>query len=49
MNDTVNEIDNLYNIRTDILSDINDLSSYFVNKNRFIIFYLNIRLIIISK
>lgn len=43
MNDTINELEYLYDFRSDILYDINDLSSYFVNKNGFIIFNLNIR------
>lgn len=43
MNETINELDNLYEIRTNIVSDIIDLKSFFVNKDGFTIFHLNIR------
>lgn len=43
MNDTINELDNLYGIRTNIISDIIDLKSFLVNKDGFTIFHLNIR------
>ena len=43
MNDIINELDNLYEIKTNIISDIIDLKSLFVNKDGFTIFHLNIR------
>lgn len=41
MNHDVDKLDNLYDIKSDLLTDVYDLSSYFDNKYGFTIFYLH--------
>jgi len=43
MHDIIDELDKVYDYKTNILTDINDLSLNIENKNDFIIFHLNIR------
>lgn len=40
---TLDKLNNLYNIKTNIISDINELNSDFLNINEFIVFHLKIR------
>lgn len=43
MHDIIDELDKVYDPKTNILTDINDLGLYIDNNNGFIIFHLNIR------
>jgi len=43
MHDIIDELDKIYDLKTNILTDINDLGLYIDNNNGFIIFHLNIR------
>jgi len=43
MHDIIDELDKVYDIKTNILTDISDLGLYIDNNNGFIIFHLNIR------
>jgi len=42
MNVNFEKLDNLYNFKTDTISDINELDSNIVNKNSFLTSHLNI-------
>jgi hypothetical protein len=43
MHDIIDELDKVYDIKTNTLTDINNLALYIDNNNGFIIFHLNIR------
>lgn len=42
MNDNIDKLDKSFDIRINVLTDINDFTSYFVNQNVFTVFHLNI-------
>jgi len=43
MHDIIDELNKLYDFKTNVLTDINDLGLYIENNNGFITFHINIR------